>query len=109
VNFLFNVFIVSAIALTPFAFFHPINVTTTDVMLLVLLGVFPTALAYYLWYEAAARVSTVTAALLFTLSIVFTFANAHIFFGEVLTTDMLFGALLIVAGVTLSKWGGQRT
>ena len=80
-----------------------------DIVLLVLLGVFPTAAAYYLWYEAAARVPTVSAALLFTLSIIFTLLNAHIFLGEILTSDMIVGAVLIVLGVILSKLGTKQT
>lgn len=103
ISFLFNVFIVSAVLLTPWLFFYPIEVTATDLGLLVLLGVFPTAVAYYLWYEAAARVSAVPASLLFTLSVVFTFLNAHLFLGEALTLDMIVGAALIVLGVILAK------
>lgn len=109
ISFLFNVFVVSAVLLTPFMFFYPIDATTNDIVLLVLLGVFPTAAAYYLWYEAAARVPTVSAALLFTLSIIFTFLNAHIFLGEILTSNMILGAVLIVLGVLLSKLGAKET
>ena len=108
ISFLFNVFICSAVVLTPVAFFFPIDATMGDVGLLVLLGIFPTAVAYYLWYEAAARVSTVSASLLFTLSIIFTFVNAHLFLGEDLTTDMVVGAVLIVLGVILSKTGSRE-
>ena len=103
ISFLFNVFIVSALVLTPWLFIYPINATATDLWLLILLGVFPTAVAYYLWYEAAARLSAVPAALLFTLSVVFTFLNAHVFLGEALTPDMIIGAALIVLGVILAK------
>ena len=103
ISFLFNVFIVSAVVLTPALFFFPLEISAEDAALLVALGVFPTAVAYYLWYEAAARLSAVPAALLFTLSVVFTFLNAHLFLGEVLTRDMIIGAVLIVLGVILSK------
>jgi DME family drug/metabolite transporter len=81
----------------------PIAITPTDAFLLVLLGIFPTAVAYFLWYEAASEISTVAAALLFTLTVVFTFANAAIFLGEAITTPMVIGGALIVAGVLLSK------
>jgi drug/metabolite transporter (DMT)-like permease len=108
ISFLFNVFIVSAILLTPFLFVYPISASEGDVVLLILLGVFPTAVAYYLWYEAAARISTVTAALLFTLSVVFTFVNARIFLGEELTADMIIGGVLVVCAVVLSKFGSKQ-
>jgi hypothetical protein len=42
ISFLFNVFIVSAILLTPFLFVYPISASEGDVVLLILLGVFPT-------------------------------------------------------------------
>ena len=105
IAFLLKVFLCSAVILTPFAFFQPFNVTTEDIGLLALLGVFPTAIAYLLWYEAAARVSTISAALLFNLSIVFTFVNAHLFLGEEFMPSMIAGGLLIVVAITLSKLG----
>jgi len=108
ISFLFNVFIVSAVLLTPFLFVYPIGASAGDAMLLVLLGIFPTAVAYYLWYEAAARVSTVTAALLFALSVVFTFVNARIFLGEDLTWDMIIGGVLIVCAVVLSRLDAEE-
>lgn len=108
VGFLFNVFILSALILTPFMFLYPIQATANDVLFLILLGVFPTAVAYYLWYEAASQVSTVSAALLFTLSVVFTLVNAHLFLGEALTSNMIIGAALIVSGTVLSKFSPRN-
>ena len=111
VNFLFNVFVFSAILLTPLALFYPLyplQFDAEDGFLLILLAVFPTAIAYYLWYEAAARVSTVSASLLFTLSVVFTFINANLFLDETLHSDMLVGGALIVFGVVLSKVGSKE-
>lgn len=109
ISFLFNVFIVSALVLTPALFVFPPDLTAADLGLLVVLGVFPTAVAYYLWYEAAARLAAVPAALLFTLSVVFTFLNAHVFLGEALSPDMIVGAALIVLAVILSKVPGGGT
>ncbi|MEM6464362.1 MAG: DMT family transporter [Pseudomonadota bacterium] len=104
-NFLLNVFVCSAVILTPLMLFQPGSATANDVILLILLGLLPTALAYYLWYEAAARVSAIAATLLFTLSVIFTFMNAAIFLGEQLTPLTIIGAVLIVAGVVLTSTG----
>lgn len=104
-NFLFNVFIYSAILLTPLMLFFPIAPKPNDIALLVVLGLLPTALAYYLWYEAAATVSTVSMALLFTLTVVFTFINAALFLGDKLTVHAVIGAALIVSGVVLTSTG----
>ena len=112
ISFLFNVLFVSALLLTPVLFIYPIEfarITTNDVVFLILLGVFPTAVANWLWYEAAARVSAVSATLLFTLSIIFTFVNAHLFLGEALTGSMVLGAALILGGVILSKLGAKKS
>ena len=43
------------------------------------------------------------------MTIVFTFANAHVFLGEALTWNMILGAALIVAGVLLSKVGAKAS
>ena len=105
IGFLFKVFSGSAIVLTPLIFFVSFQPTLADLFFLLLLGIFPTAIAYLLWYEAVARVSTVTAALLFNLSIVFTLVNAYLFLGEQISLDMIIGAILIVIGITLSRLG----
>ncbi len=101
--FLFAVLSLSAVILTPFLFVYTLSMDTHDIILLILLGIFPTAVAYYLWYETAARVSAITTSLLFTLTVVFTFVNAYIFLNEPITFDMLVGAGFIIASVLISK------
>lgn len=108
IGFLFKVFLVSAILLTPLIFFVSFQPTLADLFYLVLLGIFPTAIAYFLWYEAVARVPTITAALLFNFSIIFTFVNAYLFLGEQISLNMIVGAVLIVAGITLSRLGARE-
>jgi drug/metabolite transporter (DMT)-like permease len=98
---LFQVLLCSAIVLTPGFFLYPFEPTTGDLFWLVFLAVFPTAFGYFLWYEAMAGVSTVTSALLFVLSVVFTFINAAIFLGEALTTEMILGGALVIFAVIL--------
>ncbi|WP_299663273.1 DMT family transporter [uncultured Ruegeria sp.] len=101
-NFLFGIFLCSGILLVPLAAFSLQIPTANDVVFLILLGVFPTALAYYLWYEAAARVSTLTATLMFAASVVFTFINSALFLGATITPLAVVGALLIVAAIFLT-------
>lgn len=60
-------------------------------------------MAYYLWYEAAARVSTLSATLMFALSVVFTFVNATLFLGAQITVLGLVGAAMIVLAVILTS------
>ncbi len=101
-NFLFGIFLCSGLLLLPLAALSLRVPTATDLLFLILLGVLPTALAYYLWYEAAARVSTLTATLLFAASVVFTFINAAIFLGAAITPIAATGAALIVVAVFLT-------
>ncbi|WP_421725929.1 DMT family transporter [Bauldia sp.] len=108
VNFMLVAFVGAAVLMTPFAAFAlPSELTGLDILLLVLLGIFPTAIAYVLWYEAAAQVSTVLASLLFALTVIFTFANAAIFLDEPITGGMIVGGILIVGGVMLAKIKGS--
>ncbi|MCG7519629.1 DMT family transporter [Ruegeria sp. Ofav3-42] len=101
-NFLFGIFLCSGVFLLPLAVFSLQAPTANDVVFLILLGVLPTALAYYLWYEAAARVSTLTATLMFAASVVFTFINSALFLGAAITPIAALGAVLIVAAVFLT-------
>ena len=101
-NFLFGIFLCSGVLLLPLAAFSLQVPTSNDVVFLILLGVLPTALAYYLWYEAAARVSTLTATLMFAASVVFTFINSALFLGAAITPIAALGAVLIAAAVFLT-------
>ena len=104
IKLLFNLFLLSAVLLTPFLFFTTFDISANNLLYLILLGVFPTAFAYLFWYEAASKMSTISAALIFNLSIVFTIINAYFFLGEKILTNMIIGALLIIVGITLSKF-----
>ncbi|CUH48089.1 DMT family transporter [Ruegeria atlantica] len=101
-NFLFGIFLCSGVLLVPLAAFSLQIPTANDVVFLILLGVLPTALAYYLWYEAAARVSTLTATLMFAASVVFTFINSALFLGAAITPVAALGAVLIVVAIFLT-------
>ncbi|WP_319546945.1 DMT family transporter [Ruegeria conchae] len=101
-NFLFGIFLCSGVLLVPLAAFSLQMPTANDLVFLLLLGVLPTALAYYLWYEAAARVSTLTATLMFAASVVFTFINSALFLGASITPLAVIGAVLIVAAIFLT-------
>ncbi|CUH43870.1 DMT family transporter [Ruegeria atlantica] len=101
-NFLFGIFLCSGLLLVPLAAFSLQIPTANDVVFLILLGVLPTALAYYLWYEAAARVSTLTATLMFAASVVFTFINSALFLGAAITPVAALGAVLIVVAIFLT-------
>ncbi len=107
-NFLFGIFLCSGALLVPLAAFAFQIPTVNDVVFLILLGVLPTALAYYLWYEAAARVSTLTATLLFAASVVFTFINSALFLGATITPLAIVGAVLIVTAIFVTTMKSSK-
>lgn len=102
VNFMFGVFLVASVVMTPLLAFDFVVPKAGDIPLLAFLGVVATAVLYYLWAEAAARVSTLTASLLFALSVAFTFVNAAIFLDEPVTPLAVLGATLIVVAVLIT-------
>ncbi|WP_164658938.1 DMT family transporter [Tropicibacter sp. Alg240-R139] len=101
-NFLFGIFGVTALLLTPIAVLDVSMPSYGDLLPLAILGILATALAYYFWYEAAAVLSTMTATLLFALSVVFTFINAAIFLGQPILPLQAIGAAMIVTGIFLT-------
>jgi len=101
VEVLFKILLPCVFILSPSLWFYPLNAKATDIYVLLLVGLLPTTLGYYFWYEAMAIVSTLTSALLFVLSVVFTFVVSFIALGEELTIGMLVGAVFIMTAVVL--------
>ncbi len=99
---LFQVMLIGSIVLTPFLFFYAFGMSWFDLLLLVGMGVFSTAMAYALWYQAIAEISPLSASLYFALTVVFTLLNENIFLNEPLTLDMGLGAAMIVVAVLLT-------
>ncbi|MEM8731224.1 MAG: DMT family transporter [Pseudomonadota bacterium] len=106
-NFLFGIFLVAAILFLPIAAPEAQFPKLRDLLPLGFLGIFATALLYYCWYEAAADLSTLTASLMFALSVVFTFINAALFLGETIVPLQLLGAAMIIAGIYLTARAKQ--
>ncbi|MCR9086213.1 MAG: DMT family transporter [Rhodobacteraceae bacterium] len=102
-NFLFGVFTVAAVLLTPLGLAGFTVPPAEDLLPLLFLGVLATAVAYYFWYEAAAELSTLTATLLFALSVGFTFVNAALFLGTEIRPQAVLGAAMIVFAIFLTQ------
>jgi drug/metabolite transporter (DMT)-like permease len=64
----------------------------------------PTALAYWCWSQALARIKPSTASQILLLSPLFGVAQSHLVLGEPLTTVVLASAVCIVAGACLTFW-----
>ena len=102
-SFLLKIFLVAAIILTPYLLFRSYAISIQDLAFILWLWIFPTAIAFRLRYEAAARIPPLAAIMLFNLSIVFTAINAHIFLWENISFSFIIGTLLILTGITLTK------
>lgn len=100
---LFILFFTCAIILLPTLFAFDYSLTVKDTIIILIMALFPSTLAFACWYEAASRLSTITATLLFNLSIIFTMINSVIFNKESFTLTMIIGSVLIIAGVSITK------
>ncbi len=106
---LFQIMLIASLAFTPALFFYEIDMTWIDFLWLLGMGVFSTAMAYALWYQAMAEVSALTASLYFALTVVFTLLNEYLFLSEPFTLDMIVGAIMIVAAVLLTKFKTDKS
>ncbi|MCD6522127.1 MAG: DMT family transporter [Candidatus Diapherotrites archaeon] len=100
---LLKLFFFSALLMTPALFLSPISLTFVDIVLLLTLGIFPTAVLYLCYYEAMNKLSAISAALIFNLSVVFTMINSSLFLSERIQPTLIGGAMLIVFGLILAK------
>lgn len=72
--------------------------------------VVPTALAYWCWSQALARIRPSTASQILLLSPVFGVAQSHFVLGEPLTAAVLASAVCVITGACLTFWqpAGRR-
>jgi len=100
---LVQVFLVAAVILTPILFFvEPVSLET--LLAIAGLGVFTTAMAYALYYEALKRVSAITGILLFSLSLFFA-----ILLGSVLLNETLAPIGIMLSRKKPTKSTSKRT
>ncbi len=92
----------AALCLLPFLFLTPVAPTTTDIGLLLLLGIFCTALAHTLYIQSMSRLTATTAGLVACLEPVYAIVFAFVFLGESLPWRVAVGAVLILGSATLS-------
>lgn len=86
------------------------DLTRPDLALgLFYLGVFPSVLALLLYNRAIEEVGPSRAALFLNLLPVFTMAGAYLFLNEAVSPAQLLGALVVIAGVTLTIRAGNPT
>jgi drug/metabolite transporter (DMT)-like permease len=85
-----------------------ITLSRSDVGLLLILGVFCTAVAHTLFIDSLAVLRTQTASIISALEPVYGIVLATFLLGEVPNLRTLIGGLLIVGTTTLVSWQGQQ-
>jgi drug/metabolite transporter (DMT)-like permease len=83
---------------------HPIRPTPQLVVITVYNILVPTALAFWCWSQALARIRATTASQILLLSPVYGVAQSHLVLGEPLTAPVIASALCVITGACLTFW-----
>ncbi len=100
---LMKIFFFSAVFLTPALFFIDIRFTLIQMLIILGLGIFQTAVAHGLWYYSISKISPVTISLVFNLIIIFSFIISWLFLNEKFNFYILIGGILIVISIFISE------
>ncbi len=100
-HLLFNVYIISAILLSPSIIIFKTNLHGLFISLL--MAFLHTIVAYTLYYKGIKEVSPIVAAISFNLSPVFTLIFSKIFLNEFINLEFLIGCTLIFIGLLISS------
>jgi len=85
----------------PSAAFTKINISLYSVSVAIVLAVFCTILAFYLFLEAMKVIDATTAEIIITLQLVFALIPSIIFLGEKLTLPIILGSILTISSILL--------
>jgi drug/metabolite transporter (DMT)-like permease len=99
----------AAALLVPVALFVPAVVTAHDIGLLLVLGIFCTALAHTLFIRSLRTLSAHTASVITALEPVYGIVLATVLLGEIPRGATLAGGLLIVGSALWATWNAPRT
>jgi drug/metabolite transporter (DMT)-like permease len=83
-------------------------ISTTGVLLACLSGGVTSALGYILWFYVLPRLQTSTAAIAQLSVPLIAMAGGMLFLGEIWTLDFTIASVLVLGGIGLSVWAGQR-
>ena len=92
------------IAALIFEYGHTVRMTAQLAVITIYNIILPTALAYWCWSQALARIKPSTASQILLLSPVFGVVHSHIVLGEPLTPAVLASAACVVIGAAMTFW-----
>jgi len=99
---------ISTILFLPLAAFDFTNVplsplTKTDILILIVLAVFNSGIAYLSWNKALRLIGTVKTGTLYYLMPVFSTIEAYVLLNEQIYSSQIYGAVLVIAGIVISN------
>ena len=99
---------ISTILFLPLAAFDFTNVPLsplpkTDILILIVLAVFNSGIAYLSWNKALRLIGTVKTGTLYYLMPVFSTIEAYVLLNEQIYSSQIYGAVLVIAGIVISN------
>lgn len=81
----------------------PPAITKIDIILLLILGIFNSGLAYIFWDKAIANIGTVKTGISYYLTPIFSTIEAYFLLGEHIYMPQIYGILLVLTGIAVSS------
>lgn len=91
-----------------FIYHKPVNIHKIDVLILIILGVFNSGIAYIAWNKAIGRIGTVKAGMVYYMIPVFSTIEAYFLLGEKIYAHQIYGMLLVLVGIAISNYHNNK-
>lgn len=87
-----------------FAVHIPEKITKSDILILLILGVFNSGLAYIAYNKAIAAIGTVKTGMVYYLTPIFSTIEAYFLLNEHIYLNQIYGIVLVLAGISISNY-----
>ncbi len=87
-----------------FVYHKPVNIHKIDVLILIILGVFNSGIAYFAWNKAIAQIGTVKAGMVYYMIPVFSTIEAYFLLGERIYAHQIYGIIFVLGGIIISNY-----
>lgn len=86
----------------------PDNITKLDILILLILGIFNSGLAYIAWNKAIATIGTVKTGITYYLTPIFTTIEAYFLLNEHIYLNQIYGIILVLTGIGISNYKNKK-
>lgn len=87
-----------------FVHHEPQNITKIDVLILVILGVFNSGIAYLAWDKALTTIGPVRTGTIYYIEPVLSTIEAYLFLNEQIYSAQIYGIVLVLVGIAISNY-----